>query len=296
MCAPCGRKIVFGSLNPKKFEINEDSEKLKIKDFYPSYDSSNPAFPLCICTTCRLTLQEHNNNKTKRPIPVMPDYNKILLQHVTRKSNTVECSCYICLKARSKVHTKVVKGRGHTRSEPLDITKDNGLYAALPQKKSHENSQNFNKSVSNDNVIKICKKCLAKVSKGYQHNCDVRGSQPVKNANLIINESLNEKQKDQVCVSILKRKVEPENELKIKKLKNGSVSLSTPGTSMQLTLNPEEQKKMTFTEQNLNNLQTSIKASANDMKKIANFLRCGGGKKVVPLFYSQQVSSRAKLL
>lgn len=111
VCAPCGKKIVIH--RKSSFLINEDLEKLLKKFLLPDFHHTNEKYPLAICGSCRLTLQEYDKKIYKRQLPGMPNYTDIILRPNTRFLKTYEC--YICLTARSPAHFKTQKGRGHFR-------------------------------------------------------------------------------------------------------------------------------------------------------------------------------------
>lgn len=115
VCAPCGKKIICGSKNLSTFSINEKQEKL-IKDLLNiGYDKSDSRFPLSIRGCCRLTLYEHEKKNFKRPLPIIPNYDVIVIPKITRSDKGMICNCYVCLEARRTNHHKVEKGRGKTR-------------------------------------------------------------------------------------------------------------------------------------------------------------------------------------
>lgn len=303
VCATCGTKIIYRNKKPEYFEIDEYFENL-IKYFYPIFDKNNPVFPLSICSTCKIILNEHSPNQdeenkivSKRRLPTMPNFIDIVLPATTRGSDSDKknCNCYVCLTARTTYHSKVIKGRGNERVQPV-IDKTNGLYGASKlTTELLKNSPSVSESDSNNCVVKVCVKCLAELSKGKPHNCDVRGTQSVKNAEMIL-ESLNEKQQEQIASNILKRKVESNSNCETKKLKNVHVNLSTFGSKLRVLLNPLDQEQVFYSGEQLNSLKTSTGASLNDMKKLTNFLRCSGGRKIVPPNYLNELSNQLKTL
>lgn len=52
VCAPCGKKIVFGDKKPNFFQITENQAKLIRKFINKQFDISNPKFPFSICGSC----------------------------------------------------------------------------------------------------------------------------------------------------------------------------------------------------------------------------------------------------
>lgn len=59
VCAPCGNKIKLGDKKPEHFFVNETICDLIREFICPTYSVSNSVYPLSICGTCRLTLQEY---------------------------------------------------------------------------------------------------------------------------------------------------------------------------------------------------------------------------------------------
>lgn len=129
VCAPCGRKIVFGKRKPESFLLTEKLQNL-VKNFVnTNYDISDQRFPISICNTCRLALLDREKNNFKRHLQQMPNYEDLHLRKETRV-NRDSCNCYICLTGRYFGHAKIDKGKGHVRNVSNAITTKNGLHAA----------------------------------------------------------------------------------------------------------------------------------------------------------------------
>ena len=71
---------------------------------------------------------------------------------------------------------------------------------------------------------------------------------------------------------------------------------NTFGKDTRLSINMKEQKKVEFTEQQLDNYQANTTTSGNGMIKLSNFLRSTAGRNSVPKFYKNHVSKKAKSL
>ncbi|GLV33197.1 hypothetical protein CBL_03853, partial [Carabus blaptoides fortunei] len=74
VCAPCGKKIVFGNRQRSEFSITENLAGLLKKHINDQFDASNSKFPISICSTCRKTIMEREKGNAKRPLPTMPNY------------------------------------------------------------------------------------------------------------------------------------------------------------------------------------------------------------------------------
>ena len=61
-------------------------------------------------------------------------------------------------------------------------------------------------------------------------------------------------------------------------------------------MNPTEKENIVFNPDSLDNFQTNIGASSNEIKKLTNMLRSTAGRKSVPAYYSQHVSERSRTL
>lgn len=152
-CAPCGKKILFGTKKPDNSLINAKHEKL-IQDLYNSdFSLTDSKYPISICSTCRNTNLVHEKEIFKRPLQKMPNYGDMILPNVTRNNN---CDCYICLTGRNNPGTVVIKkGRGYVRNLSNQIDQSNGL---------HGNSKNIINSLPK-------KQDLTKINKNYWKNC-----------------------------------------------------------------------------------------------------------------------------
>lgn len=94
-----------------------------------NFSKNNLKFPLGLCSSCRLAIAEHSNEKTKNTtkeiLPTILNYEDVYLSRPTRKNDI--CNCYICTTARFKGHTKTKKGKGHIRDTNIRIDNSNGL-------------------------------------------------------------------------------------------------------------------------------------------------------------------------
>lgn len=201
------------------------------------------------------------------------------LLKVTRHSTDKQCNCYICLTGRSVSHPKVVKGRGLSKTT-TSITIENGLLAAGKT----ESHQPQTKQEEAPNTFKICIHCKNTVARGISHPC--KPSNTVDNV-LDIVDTLPKQHQDQVLYSKLKDCIGS---------RSGEAIIATKGSKAKVALNPPEQKKAHFTEQNLDNFQEKTGCSSNFMEGVTNLIRTGAGKGAVPSYYRDHASIKAKLL
>lgn len=200
VCAPCGKKIIFGKVDkPSSFLINDHIETLIEKFLLADFDVSNDKFPVSVCKTCRITLLDAEKGIFNRPFQNMPNYKDLVLPRDTRVGKYT-CNCYICLRARFKGHQKAIVGRGKKRSLDNTINKSNGLYRSSTTEQLPVSS--VETDTSKVSTIKLCNKCFQVIGKGKSHIC--------KNAkeNVIqIIEKLPEKNQEQIVTSIIKKKL-----------------------------------------------------------------------------------------
>lgn len=175
LCAPCGNKISFGGRRKSQFSITQKLADLIKKFINAQFDASNSRFPTSICVTCRHTITEWEKGDMQRPLPRMPNYEDIKLTKETRTRTTFDCNCFICLVARSKGHSKLVKGKGHVRQFNTIIDETCGLYGAASsgQVSSASRGQvstergNAEKKTS----MNICCDCFQQIGRGVRHSC-----------------------------------------------------------------------------------------------------------------------------
>lgn len=284
VCAPCGRKIIFGQNAPSRYFIDNEIEKLIIEYVCEDYDINNEKFPTGICRTCCQTLKEANKEVFKRPMPKMPLYQNIILPKNTRSRQDI-CNCFVCLTGRDKRHIKIVKGRGHKKKFDIIIDSPKGKRAAsdiisLPRITPSKIQ----------NTKKICNKCAAEIGKGKSHKC----IQVVGNFGKMIKQ-LPDKKQDQIASDIIRRKIELDN-CPNRHVQNLEVPLSTKGRKLNLIVNPTERTEVRFTEEKLDTFRTNFGASANQMRQVTNFIRSTAGKKSVPAYYREHASEQSKLM
>ena len=99
------------------------------KHFNENFEMFDARFPLGICGTCRRTLTDYANGKSRRTLPSMPNYTDIILPEKTR-TNEDSCNCFVSLTGKYKGHSKIEKGKGH-KNDSVRITTENGLYGSL---------------------------------------------------------------------------------------------------------------------------------------------------------------------
>ena len=85
VCGPCGRKICLGTKNIVFYEISESCEKLIQSFISDKFSLAEPKYHKSICTTCRITITEHERQVFRRPLPKMPQYEIMQLPIKTRQ-------------------------------------------------------------------------------------------------------------------------------------------------------------------------------------------------------------------
>ena len=165
ICATYDIKIVFGNRRRSEFSITENLADLIKKHVHEKFDVSNSKFPVSICSTCRKSIMEREKGSKTRPFPTMPNYEDVQLAKETR--STSACNCYICLTARFKGHSKVVKGKGHIRSFHTRIDENNGLHSAAPNTQIPSTYGQSNKEKRT--TMNLCSNCFQKIGKGTRH-------------------------------------------------------------------------------------------------------------------------------
>lgn len=284
VCAPCGKKIIFGQNRPSRYFIDDDIEKLIVKHVYKAYDINNDKFPIGICRTCCQTLKEANNKIFKRPMPQMPLYEEIILPKNTRSRQDI-CNCFVCLTGRDTRHIKTVKGRGHKRSFDIIIDSPRG-------KRGSSNVPSLPK-INRPKVKKtktICNQCSAQIGQGLPHKC----GKPFRNVETMVKQ-LPDQQQEQIASGVIRRKTELENCPK-RHIQDVQMSLSTQGQKLNITVNPTETPQVKFTEEKLDNFRVNSGSSANEMRRFTNFIRCTAGKQSIPPYYREHISEQLKLM
>lgn len=216
VCAMCGSKIVFGSQSQSKFIISKNVESLIKKLFNENFDVMDSRVPKSICTSCKVGLYERNRGNVSRNLPRMPDYlGRDLTNRTCDHDGQHLCCCYICRTGRSKAHTQL-------------------------------------RSIKNQPILKICKKCFAEIISGKPHVCKRNAA----HKNIVTNmEHFPEKTKDNVIHKLLATKVtkvDPSSSLQ-----NAQLSLKTGGREARVVLNPLSSVPIKFTEEKLDNFITN---------------------------------------
>ncbi|CAH0552491.1 unnamed protein product [Brassicogethes aeneus] len=223
----------------------------------------------------------------------MPNYADILLPKVTRSENSIDCNCYICLRARCINHSKNQFVLGQKRNLNNNIDKLNGLYGSSTQKINYTKTVNKpNVKRSAKKVIKLCEKCFQKIGNGLNHSC-AHTCEPQthtirQNVMKLVNE-LPDKQKEHVASSILK---DISN-----KVVGDSMRLSTGGRGKTIYFKTNEPNdKILFSTGDLDSFHVNSAVSTNHMRKMSSFIRKTAGRKSVPVKYEQHIRDRSHLL
>lgn len=301
VCGPCGEKIIVKCKQKLEwYKISERHEGLIKRFLNKDFSLSDNKYPISICSSCRLTLDEYANENFTRVLPSMPNYEDILLRKNTRSlsASESECLCYICLTASKKGRPQTSEvGRGKKRPLSTEISTSNGLFAAAPPIPD-SNFNSFKKIDQEKKSIKLCSTCFQEIGKGIQHKCsEVSFKQAPENLLKLVNK-LSERQKDYLTSLILKQKaesqslVETNNESQGKKTALLSIT-NINGSESKVVINPKEDKKVFFTEETLDNFQLNTSSTTNHMKKITNLLRATAGRKSVPKQYDVHMSEKS---
>jgi len=86
VCILCFRKC--------KEELTRQIQEKVSKVFKREFDFQSPSVPTGICTTCRMKVFRWEKQETASNIPVLQDFNKIVVKTLTRTSSV--CDCLIC--------------------------------------------------------------------------------------------------------------------------------------------------------------------------------------------------------
>ena len=276
VCGPCGRK-----LKVRNIRLLQDSHVGSIKrHMNADYSLANPVFPLGICNSCWVNLSKASCSDDIK-LPEMPNYEDIVLSKETRGSST--CNCFICLVARDKTRQPEIKPRKSGVFN--DISVHHGLYGASSSNKLPSTRTDIDKK----SFVKICPDCKQEVGRGISHSCTVASSsQNVVDLAL----DLPTKQQEQVISSLIATKAKE----KEGHTRNVSLTLSTKGATTSVLVNPTEKGNVFFSNENLDNLQTSLGLSNIKVKKVCNWIRTHTGRKSISAYYRKHVSERGKLL
>ena len=273
VCAPCGHKVK----NPRSIT---DNIREILEKFYPSFDINNPCFPRVICDSCRKTIYKiHKDENLSHVLPVMPNYNDIILRKETRAvTETSElCNCYICLKARSHATIPLNKkvGRG-IKKIPNSVITD-GLVAA----KESEPINPITPTKTPVNNKKNCAVCFQVIGKGIRHPCKVsKASSNVVRALDNFPDTVAEKVVSEILVTKATTTVGTS--------KNASLSLSSKAKNTRVVVNPKEISTPIITHESLDTLQQGLSNLSNTkMKGMANWCRTNLGKKCIPPGYKE---------
>ncbi|CAH0558944.1 unnamed protein product [Brassicogethes aeneus] len=110
-------------------------------------------------------------------------------------------------------------------------------------------------------------------------------------------QKLPKNQQEQVAVSIIKSKINAEENGSLKAYQNSTTSLSTGGSIARVLLNPKPKKEVFFfSEEKLNNFQINSSNSSRQMEKFTNFIRCCAGKNSIPKNYREHLKEKSKIL
>ncbi|KAJ8683890.1 hypothetical protein QAD02_019682 [Eretmocerus hayati] len=290
VCGPCGKKIVLGKMRAAT-RISGAHETLIRKLISDDFNLLDSKFPLSICTTCRLTIIEHSQNRTSRPLPQMPNYQDMIF--LATRSNDGTCNCYICLTARSAVHLKNVKGRGSEREFNIRIDVSNGLFGRSSLTSLPRNKKTIEKAQNRSTTCTICR---GEIRKGIRHSC---GSGSVVDNSVQAIDALSEAQKQRVISKLLKRQINKvtDNEgTSSSNNQNCEVRLKTGGPEMRVVVKPKKMKMFTFDSKSLDDFRISTGVSFNHMIKMTSFIRRTTGKNSIPSHYRERMSEQSKIL
>lgn len=275
LCAPCGKKIVFGQNSEDRYLITRSIEKLIAKYINKHFSIDDLRYPLSICTDCRIKLTKRESDSNVR-LKSMPKYETILLpNNNTRlsKSSKKVCECFICTTARFKGHVKKKRG-----------------------KKTVECSEKFTtvKAPDSQGNSIICKLCFNNIAKGVSHKCisnenkHSNSKKQTENVIKLVN-NCSEKTQEMIANSILQKKIK--NQVDVEK----KVTLSSGGRKRKLNIGKKEETT-TFSLKKLDEYKVEAGCSARSMKKLTKFIRSSAGRKSVPVGYEKHLSEKSKEL
>lgn len=249
ICAPCGRKIIFGNKKVQFFKINEKKETLIQKLIDDKFSLANEKYPKSICRTCSHTLSEHDKNIFGRRLPHMPKYHRISITAQTRASVGKLCDCYICQTARWKGHESVLRGTGKHR-ECTAVDRSNDLYGSLHNRKVGDGHKK--KLSSYGNSIKKCTKCFTEISRGKNHKCieDPRSKTIRKNIMKDVSK-LPSVDQERIVSSILQNIIPSES----KGNKNVELILSSEGRPTKILIHPDIKPETCISAESLDHFQ-----------------------------------------
>ena len=283
VCAPCGKKIIFGKYPPARYLLNDRKIELIKKYINPNFNRLDLRFPIGMYGGCYLALTDKEKGVNLRSIPNMPNYEDIILPKQTRERGDV-CNCYICLTGRHKGHQPVERGRGNVRN----------LNVVIDSPKGRRGNSNINvlpKKIQKKRTSTLtCCKCHQEIGRGIKHSC----KKLLENVESIVFQ-LPEKNRDQIASVILKKKIEYDHH-DMKHCQNVEVSLATKGRPCNVILNPKITPTIQIPEEMFVNVQNNMGLSMNDMKKLTNFVRAAIGRKSVPKNIFSHLAKQTKLL
>ena len=245
------------------------------------YDFNNTKYPIGVCGNCRLLLGKKAAGKECK-LPKMLNYQDIILPKSTRSTDSnIACNCNICLTARHHAKDKRIT------SEEIDNS--TGLVASsnisqLPNKEPPKKKKTS---------LSICAECKQEIGRGISHVCSIAES----SAHIVDHvNTLPGTQQEQVITSLLKEKAK-EADSSFDPITNKSLSLSTKGSKLRVTLNPKATRTVNFSSESLDQLQNTLNNISNrHMKTIANYLRVRAGRTAVEPGFANHLTKKGQKL
>ena len=234
VCVVCYKKC-FQKVKGKVLrELTKAQIKYISDNVINGYAIDNPYFPSGICITCNIRL---NGWISGKPVSLPNvDYDPGEVGPLLRGKN---CECKICKTALSTIHVKRF-GRKGGRPKTSSTT--------TPERERPMH-------------IMICSKCFAKIGKGLEHDCSARGK--VNN----IQNILTPKSSQRFASRIISEQISANNSAN-----NTTPALSTFGKKKPLAKD-NCKKQITFSVEDISNMQVDVGLSTKQTLKIAEHLR-----------------------
>lgn len=240
ICALCFNR----TKEMRKMSLKQE-ETIKIH-FIKQYSVNEVDYPISLCSTCRLTVEEYAKGNFKRKVKLF-DYSKINTYPRTRSNLIINCFCTLCSIAKTNLNSTARYSLKKRVGRP-SINK-------LSSRKKNTN-------------IQICKNCFVTVKKGKSHDC--RKSLRTQNFAQLASLSNSPKFKEKFVSTIIKEKVE-------NSVPNSCVQLET-GNKGKLNIIASNKKVPTVqnnavTIEDISEMQRTLNLSTNNTIKLASCLQ-----------------------
>lgn len=246
LCALC-----FNSTKEMR-QITTNQEKTIRLHFIKDYSVNETSYPISLCSTCRLAVEEYAKGTFKRKVSLF-DYSKIIRSIKPCTRSSLICPCTICSIAKTNLNSTIRLSLKKQIGRPCV---NNTLVVSRKKKKSKK--------------IQICKNCYVTTKKGRPHDC--RKILRTKNFAELANLSNSPNFKEKFASAIIKEKIK-------------SASLGAHGSSVQLATTTKEKLTLiankkspsavnnsTVSIEDLSKIQQKLNLSTNNTIKLASCL------------------------